>query len=374
MIAWIMDRIVDLMLWGSARLYLISRSRTGYDNPRTRHLTGLTYLTHIYWMLFPNIYAWLNGDKTLFPAVVMVQTINRCNGRCGICPYSYTIHLQEKGVMEDALFHKIINECAKEKDLQEFVPMAKNEPLLDTKLEERIAEFRTIAAPHQIIELVTNGSALTSARFSRLVASGVDLISISLNAATEEVFHQVKHGISWQQVRRNIDAITQADLSKVNIFLRYVRQHENSSGLRQFSSYWKRRGFNIYSFEINNRGGTVRNYDKLLPPRNPLQHQLRIAMTRRLFNICPFAFSIANIMQNGDVPLCAMDWNNHEILGNVKQNTIREIFNSPRMQEIRALMHQRRYDEIMPCRNCSFKYDLMGYPENSLANSSQDSI
>jgi radical SAM protein with 4Fe4S-binding SPASM domain len=374
MITWIMDWIVGMMLWGSERLYTLSRSRTGYDNPRTKHITGLTYLAHIYWMLFPNIIAWLNGNKALFPAVVMVQTVNRCNGRCSVCPYSYTIHLQEKGVMEDALFHKIIHECAKEKNLHRFVPMAKNEPLLDKKLEERIAEFRKVAAPHQIIELVTNGSALTPTRFASLVASGVDLISISLNAATEEVFNQVKHGISWKQVKRNIDAITQADLSKVNIFLRYVRQHENASGLRQFSSYWKRSGFNIYSFEINNRGGTVKNYDKLRPHRNILQHQFRVAMSRRLFNLCPFAFSIANIMQNGDVPLCAMDWNNLEILGNVNQNTIREIFNSPRMQEIRTLMHQMRYDEIVLCRNCSFKLDLMADADNSSTYSSQASI
>jgi len=370
MITWILDRVVGMMLWGSSRLYPILQSKTGYENPRTSHLTGLTYLTHIYRMLIPNIIAWLNGDKALFPAVVMVQTINRCNGRCSICPYSYTIHLQEKGVMDGTLFHKIINECAKENDLQTFVPMAKNEPLLDRKLEERIAEFRTIAAPHQIIELVTNGSALTPARFARLVASGVDLISISLNAATEEVFNQVKQGLSWKKVKRNIDAITQADLTKVNVFLRYVRQHENASSFRQFSSYWKRSGLNIYSFEINNRGGTVKNYDKLRPPRNTLQHQLRTVMFRRLFNLCPFAFSITNIMQNGDVPLCAMDWNNLEILGNLKYNTIREIFNSPRMKEIRILMYQRRYDEITPCRNCSFKNELIGDAGNGSINSS----
>jgi len=200
------------------------------------------------------------------------------------------------------------------------------------------------------------------------------LISISLNAASEEVFKRVKHGVSWKQVRRNIDAIARADLSGVNIFLRYVRQHENAAGHRQFSSYWKRRGLNTYSFEINNRGGAVKDFDKRLPPRSSLQRQLRIALTRRLSNLCPFAFSIANIMQNGNVPLCANDWHNLEILGNVNQNTIREIFNSPRMEEIRTLMHQGRYDELVPCRDCSFLEDLLGEAGSRLPDAAQESI
>jgi len=359
MMTWIWDRIIDALLWGSSLLYPISRSRTGYYNPRTCHLTGLTYLADLYWTLSPNINAWLAGKRDLFPAVMMVQTINRCNGRCSICPYSYTFHLQEKAVMTDELYQKVINECARENDLIRFVPMAKNEPLIDTHLEERIAAFRAIAAPHQIVELVTNGSALTPRRYTRLVASGVDMISISLNAATEEAFRLVKHGVSWKQVRRNIDLIAQADTSRVNIFLRYVRQYENAGGLQKFSSYWKRRGFNTLSFEINNRGGAVKDFENLLPPRSALQNQLRLAMTRRLYNLCPFAFSTLSILQNGDVPLCANDWYNLEILGNVNQNTIREIFNTTHLQEIRTKMHQGRYDELVPCRDCSFKDDLL---------------
>lgn len=369
---WVFDRLVGILLWGSAWLYPLSHSRTGFDNPRTCHLTGLTYLAHLYWTLSPNINAWLDGRRDLFPAVVMVQTINRCNGRCRICPYSYTFHLQEKGVMGEDLWHKIASECAQEKDLQRFVPMSKNEPLMDTHLEERIAAFRTIAAPHQIVEVVTNGSALTSKRFAALVDSGVDMISISLNAATEEIYTLVKNGVSWKHVRRNIDSIAAADLSRVNIFLRYVRQFENAAGFRQFSSYWKRYGFNTLSFEINNRAGAVKGFDALLPPRSTLQHQLRLAMTRRLYNLCPFAFSVVNIMQNGDIPLCANDWYNLEILGNVKHQTIHEIFNSPRMQEIRTLMHQGRYDLLAPCKDCSFLNDFQGSPISFRSPTPQD--
>jgi radical SAM protein with 4Fe4S-binding SPASM domain len=47
------------------------------------------------------------------------------------------------------------------------------------------------------------------------------------------------------------------------------------------------------------------------------------------------------------------------ILGNVRQQSIRTIFNSPRLQAIRQLMRHGRYDEIEPCRTCSFRHEWL---------------
>jgi radical SAM protein with 4Fe4S-binding SPASM domain len=61
-----------------------------------------------------------------------------------------------------------------------------------------------------------------------------------------------------------------------------------------------------------------------------------------------------HVLQNGDVPMCANDWHNREILGNVNQDSLRAIYNSPRMKEIRGLMAQGRYADIPACKDCSF--------------------
>ena len=60
--------------------------------------------------------------------------------------------------------------------------------------------------------------------------------------------------------------------------------------------------------------------------------------------------------------MCANDWENREILGNVRDQTIREIYNSPRMNEIRELMRAGRFEEIEACRSCSFYHDWMKSP------------
>lgn len=360
MISALLDKLIDLGYGlGEMILTLVSPclcSKTGHQNPSVRNITSETYFLHGIWMIKGNITKWLESRADLFPEVLQLQTINRCNGQCGMCPYPYTIHLQPREVMEDALYSKIVRECASEPDFRQLVPMSKNEPLLDTKLEARIAEFKALAQPHQWVEIVTNGTALTRARFEALVASGLDLVTISLSALTEATYTRVMQGLSWSHLMRNLEALLASPArQRVNVFLRYVTQVENTSEFSVFKKHWKKRGLNIAHYHINNRSGSVRDYDRRLPPLSRLSERLRRGAGRRFFkHLCPHGFSIMHILQNGDVPMCANDWHNREILGNVNQTSIRAIYNSPRMKEIRALMAQGRYAEIPACQDCSF--------------------
>lgn len=349
----IMDGVIALVDWASAWPVRFSRSKTGQANPRVRHIRGaLGYILHSYRLTTPNLRSWLSGRKELFPMVLQVQTINRCNARCNICPYPYTIHLQPREVMDDELFSKIVAECVTEPDLHDFVPMSKNEPLLDTRLEKRVAEFKARALPHQMVELVTNGSGLTPARAEALIASGVDLITVSVNAASEQTYNEVMVGLSWQQVMRNLDGLTRANLSQTAVFLRFVNDQENRHELAAFRKRWPQ--FNLFFFGVNNRSGTMRNYEELVVRPNQIRVFFQRLLGSRAYPICPYVVSLAHVLQDGSVPMCSNDWANREMLGNLRHNTLREIYNSPRMQEIRELMRQGRYEEIEACRHCSF--------------------
>ncbi len=378
----LVDLIVFTLVWVDKLVSRLRVSRTGYANPRVRNIVGVWgYSSHAYYLSLPNIRKWLRGVgrsgtppnrnsagyhpapqdyPVLFPSVIQVQTINRCNGSCGFCPYSYTIHLQERRVMEDALFTKIADECAAEKDLHDFVPMSKNEPLLDVKLERRVAEFKSKALPHQMVELVTNGTALIPVRAKRLMDAGVDLITVSLNASDEQTYNKVMVGLSWKQVMRNLEALSKMNLEKVNVYLRFVSQQKNRRELRGFHKRWKH--FNLFMFDVNNRAGTVRDYESKAVKHNGFFARLMRVGGSRVYPVCPYVFSMAHVLENGNVPMCSNDWHNREVLGNVKTRTIREIYNSPRMNAIRELMAQGRFEEIEPCRECSFYHDWMKSP------------
>ena len=361
----IIDTLFDVLIAAGNRLIFLFfpffRSRTGWENPRVRHITSLTYLLRGTWIVNRNLEKWRRSRAHLFPAVLQVQTINRCNGKCGMCPYPYTVHLQPREVMDDALYSKIVEECAAEDDFHEFVPMVQNEPLLDVRLEDRIAEFKRKAKPHQSVEIVTNGTGLTPGRFERLVQSGLDTITISLSAFTQATFEKLIDGLSWSQIIKNLEAIARSpSRANVNIFLRYVRQHGNEREFRPFKKYWEGRGLNVANYEVNNRSGTLQEYERRQPVKSTLFRRARKSMGRQLFKrACPHAFGIMHILANGDVPLCANDWHNRHLLGNVREQSIREIYNSPRMNEFRVLMEQGRFDEIEACRDCSFWHEWL---------------
>lgn len=262
--------------------------------------------------------------------------------------------------MDDALYSKIVDECVAEKDLHDFVPMSKNEPLLDVKMEQRIAEFKAKAQPHQMVELVTNGSALTPTRAKNLMAAGVDLMTISINASDESTYNKVMAGLSWKQVMRNLESLSQMDLANVNIYLRFVADQTNKRELLIFRKRWSH--FNLYQFNVNNRAGTVRNYEKMVMKYNDFISRIRRVGGSRVYPVCLYVFSLMHVLENGDVPMCSNDWHNREILGNVHTQTIREIYNSPRMNEIRELMFQGRFEEIEACRECSLYHDWMKDP------------
>ena len=57
--------------------------------------------------------------------------------------------------------------------------------------------------------------------------------------------------------------------------------------------------------------------------------------------------------------MCLNDWADREVIGNVRTQTIREIYNSPRMKEVRELMLQGRYEEIEACSGCSFYHEWL---------------
>ncbi len=136
------------------------------------------------------------------------------------------------------------------------------------------------------------------------------------------------------------------------------RSSENAHEVGAFVRRW-RRHFNLMLYDVNNRAGAVDNYAQVATVKHALTRRIRRWLGPRLFKVCPYVFSIMAIMQNGDVLLCGNDWNEREVVGNVRHTSLRAIYNSPRMQEVRELMRQGRYDEIAPCRNCSFRQEWL---------------
>jgi MoaA/NifB/PqqE/SkfB family radical SAM enzyme len=331
-------------------------------------LDKLRYLHRLYGGMREARLAWSPDDDMAalpFPRAVQLQTLNACQASCVMCPWPEFRDVFPRGRMDDDLFDRIAAEIAGRPESSTFIPMLQNEPFLDKRLFDRIARFRAMAGPRVEVELVTNGAFLTDEAIARIREVELDVLDISLDALHRETYARIRRGLDYDAVIAGVERVLAAGLPRTRIFVRLVRQAANAREVRDFVRSWQARGVSVFVYTANNRSGAVREYDESVGYREesgsaPVRLARRIgraAGRAYLGGCCPVPFATANILHDGTMLLCVHDWARKEVLGNVRESSIAELWNGPRMREVRALVAARRYDRVGPCADCTLARD-----------------
>ncbi|UCH50880.1 MAG: SPASM domain-containing protein [Chloroflexota bacterium] len=307
----------------------------------------------------PNYLRFLVSENCLdFPLVVQIQTQSFCNGRCSICPYPVVSRKLSQGAMDDELFSKIARELASEPLFSNLILHLHNEPLLDAKIFERVRYLKSISKGKNC-NFVTNGVLLDKFSLTEIKESNIDRLTISLNAHSRETYESTNIGLDYDRVMSNIDRLISDKFLKQRLVLGFVLTQHNAAEIYQATQYWKRRGVKTRVLPIFSRGGLVKDFERLKPDGQYWGWPLVSAVWHQLvYKIpaivgCHRPFSDMCILYNGDIILCCQDWNRSPVLGNVAKNSLKEIWNSDKMRQVRRLLWRRRYSEIDACKDCS---------------------
>ena len=299
-----------------------------------------------------------------FPRAIQLQTLNACQAACVMCPWPRFKDEFPRGRMDDDLFDRISDEIASRTDVEAFIPMLQNEPLLDKRLFERIARFKARTAGRVKVELVTNGAFLTADAIDRIRDVRLDVLDISLDALHRETYARIRKGLDYDQVMAGVERVIAARLPDTRIFVRLVRLEQNAREVGEFVRAWQARGVSVFVYTANNRTGDVRDWEstarlreEALAPPVQLARAAGRRIMRTYFGHCPVPFATANILHDGTMLMCVHDWGRKVTLGNVRDASIAELWNGPRMREIRTLVAERRYSEIPACRDCTLWRD-----------------
>lgn len=295
-----------------------------------------------------------------FPRVIQLQTINACQAACKMCPYPAFKDVFPRGRMDDALFDRIVEEIARHPEVETFVPMLQNEPFLDKHIFDKIARFKRRTGGRVSVELVTNGALLTDEHIARLRDAELDVLDISLDALSREVYEKIRVGLDYDTVLAGVERVIAADLPGTSVFLRLVRQRDNAHEVRAFAGRWRERGVPVFTYDVTNRTGALDQFDETIRPSmgsTTIPDWLKRRASRAWLGHCPIPFASASILHNGDVLMCTHDWAREEILGNLREYSLAALWNGDGMREIRAIISERRYDAIPGCRDCSLWRD-----------------
>jgi MoaA/NifB/PqqE/SkfB family radical SAM enzyme len=331
-------------------------------------LAKLRYMHRLYGGMRAARLAWTPQDDMAalpFPRAVQLQTLNACQASCVMCPWPEFRDVFPRGRMDEDLFDRIAAEIASRPEARTFIPMLQNEPFLDKWLFDRIARFRALAGHRVEVELVTNGAFLTDDAIARIREVELDVLDVSLDALHRETYARIRRGLDYDAVIAGVERVLAARLPRTKVYVRLVRQAANAAEVRAFVRSWQSRGVSVFVYTANNRSGAVREFDEDVGYREesasaPVQlarRAGRAALRSYMGGCCPVPFATANVLHDGTMLLCVHDWARKVTLGNVRDASIAELWNGPRMREIRALVAERRYDRVGPCAECTLARD-----------------
>ena len=77
--------------------------------------------------------------------------------------------------------------------------------------------------------------------------------------------------------------------------------------------------------------------------------------------ICPAPFYMSSVAANGDVTICCVDWSWSSKVGNLKDQSLREIWYGPALNEIRRKLLNGQRKDVKSCANCTWDWS---HPDN----------
>jgi len=281
-----------------------------------------------------------------FPLYIMLEQTYRCNMRCVSCIHGYP-HLRKKFSLNDSgmpwnLFERIILE-AEENNCPSISTHNNDEPLLVKDLEKRIA----FARQHGFMDIImtTNGIAFTGEKIKAIIDAGVTRILFSIDALTEETYDKVRPGGNFKKVLWAIDKAKQYRASRkshlpilrVSFVANRLNQHELGQFLKEFSplvDYIDVQPFCTY-------------YDANLELIPEGARHVPVSEFR-----CNGPWRYLIVRGNGDALPCPNFYGTELPMGNVYRNSIKEIFNSPAMKQLRREFKEGIY-RSPACQECS---------------------
>lgn len=294
-----------------------------------------------------------------YPLGLAIDPSNLCNFECKFCPTGFREDIRgqrENGMMSLELFSKIIN------DLKEWGVTIDNlklwkdgEPFANKNIIEMIKISRA-SNVFKKITITTNG-ALLDRYAEELMKYPPDKIIISiLSMNPKDYIPHSRSEKNYFKVLANIKKIfTEKERLKVKL--------EISPKICTFPG--------IKNEDLDNFEKTFKNIsDNRIIIHEPFnwddnhQNDLTLGYEKKRGNelkVCPYTFYTLNINFNGKVSICCVDWSHNVVVGDVKKQTVKEIWFGDKLKELKNNWRTGEIKKHKICGKCNFYKNLPEY-------------
>jgi radical SAM protein with 4Fe4S-binding SPASM domain len=255
--------------------------------------------------------------------VIQLESTNICNSKCVFCPHD---KFKVFGTMEDDLYQKIVDDASKLPALTSFIPMLTGEPLCDPKILERL-RLASDKLPKTYIQLYTNGSLLTNEIMDEFKTIPRLFLNISLNGLNPETRKKLMGLDDWFHVVKMSNYAT-----KIGLHCRTTAVASPEMTPEEIEGFIK-------------AGGMMIQYQSWAGQLYPY--------TRKRWTSCTRALNYMTVLYDGTVNLCCFDPFGKVTFGNLKYQSIEEIWKTKKHQELIQKHKEGRGNVLNLCSECT---------------------
>ncbi|MBU1201378.1 MAG: SPASM domain-containing protein [Nanoarchaeota archaeon] len=184
---------------------------------------------------------------------------------------------------------------------------------------------------------------MTPRKSEELLSSKIDQVIFSFNGSTKEEYEFFMKPLKFDDVVGRIsDFIKMRGNRKTpQIAVHMLKLGASKDSLIRMRNYWNKLGVTVHILKYENRAGNVKNYD--------------VKLTKNVKKIpCYRLLNHMYIVVNGDAVLCCADWEREVVIGNLRKQSISNVWNGKVRAEYVKAHKEGRFDELKLCDVCNF--------------------
>ena len=252
-----------------------------------------------------------NNDVPLFESVLF-ELRTKCNNDCSFCPANVHLDKRKDETMPFETYHKAISELKEMKFSGRVSFHLNNEPLITPNLFDYVKVAVENLPEVRKFHISTNGLALTKEKSEKIIASGINWVTIN-----------------WYD-----DNLKAALPEKVTDFEAMVNEHNISNKRKINLEIFRRKKTQV----LLNRAGEAPNKSS--------------SENINLRGFCSYPFTHLCINPEGNVSICCFDFYFREITGNVNKNKLFDIWYSDKFSRIRNHLLAGERNMLPLCNKC----------------------
>lgn len=291
-----------------------------------------------------------------FPVRLWIEPTSFCNLQCIMCP-NKDLKKEEKGYMDFELFKKIIDEVAT--FAFEVHLLHRGESLLHPDF------FKMVNYAHQAkltTKFHTNGTLLNEEKSYQLIESGLDQLSFSFDGFDKKTYESIRikgnfdkivnNIIQFLEIKKKLKSKKPYTIIELINFPELYQKIDKTTKEKFLNNF---KGLPLDKIEIKE----IHNWAGLLP---------EIKKDFKNYSPCTFLWQALIIFWDGSVVPCTQDFHGYYTLGNVRNSSLAQIWNNPKMMNLRQKIAMGEIEEFKTCRQCDrpWREKILGVPKEYL--------